>query len=242
MLGSAAMISIQPSRVIVIPGQNVSVNMSASNLTELWYALVRSASSRGENMLNSIQYVVAAFAFSVAGYAATISVQPVASTIAVGNTIAVNIDVTNATDLYAYQFDVLFDPTVASALLVTEGGLFFSGGGTTFFIPGAISNTLGSVTFTANALVGAIPGIDGSGSLATIRFRGLSAGVSNLALSNVVLLNSAFGNISATTATGSLSVTNSSAVPEPASGLLLGPGLALGWLFRRQTKSKLIDR
>src|SRR5580693_6858462 len=51
----------------------------------------------------------------------------------VGDTFEVEVDVTGITDLYAFQFDLTFDPTLLSAVSVTEGA-FLPSGGTTFFI------------------------------------------------------------------------------------------------------------
>ena len=80
-------------------------------------------------------------------FADTVDVVAPATSPSVGQTFDVDVNVTGASDLYAYQMDLTFDPTVLSALSVTEGP-FLPGGGTTFFIPGTIDNVGGSVTAT----------------------------------------------------------------------------------------------
>ena len=56
------------------------------------------------------------------------------------------------------------------------------------------------------------PGISGSGSLATFQLTALAAGTSSLSVSNVILLNSAGDDITATVQNGSVTVSD---VPEP---------------------------
>jgi len=94
------------------------------------------------------------------------------------------------------------------------------------FIPGAIDNVGGAITFTADSLVGPVSGVSGSGILATVQFNALGAGSSPIALSNVALLNSTFGDISAGVVNGSVNV-----VPEP-STLSLSVLLFLALLAR----------
>ncbi len=73
---------------------------------------------------------------------------------------------TDVSDLYAFQFDLAFDPTILELQSISEG-TFLPGAGSTNFFPGTIDNTGGTATATADSLVGAIPGASGSGTLAT---------------------------------------------------------------------------
>jgi len=131
-------------------------------------------------------------------------------------------------DLYAFQFDVAFNPAVLSAIGLWEGPLLATGG-STFFIPGAIDNTLGTISFTANTLVGATSGSSGSGGLATIYFTALGPGTSPVDLSNIVLLDSGLNDIVASSQNGTVDVLPDApaSVPEPASLLLFGSGLVV---------------
>ena len=116
--------------------------------------------------------------------------KPVSSP-SIGDTFNVNVDVANINDLYAYQLDLTFDPKLLSAVSVSEGP-FLPSGGTTFFIPGTIDNAGGSVTATADALIGAISGVSGSGTLLTFQFTALGYGTSALDIANPILLDLSF--------------------------------------------------
>ena len=120
-------------------------------------------------------------------HAATISVQPASSDFS--NTTTLMIDITGVSNLFAFQFDVGFDPPIVSAIGVTEGS-FLPTGGSTLFIPGTIDNVTGVISNTADALTGLVPGVSGSGTLAKVQFQALAPGTSAITLSNVILLDS----------------------------------------------------
>src|SRR5437870_1479224 len=98
-----------------------------------------------------------------------VSIQPSTSSVTPGDTLTLDVDVANVTDLFAFQFDLGFSPGVLSALSITEGA-FLPGGGTTFFIPGTIDNVGGAITATADSLIGTISGVNGNGTLAAVQF------------------------------------------------------------------------
>jgi hypothetical protein len=81
----------------------------------------------------------------------------------------VPISISGVSDLYDYQFDVGFDPSVLQLQSVTESS-FLSGAGTTFFLPGFIDNTLGTASFIADTLIGPISGASGAGILVELNF------------------------------------------------------------------------
>ena len=124
--------------------------------------------------------VLVAIALSFCAVPATaapiLSIQPTSRTVVVGQAISVDMFVFNSADLYAFQFDLGFDPTVLTAIAVTEGP-FLGSGGSTFFLPGAIDNTGGVISFTANSLLTAISGVNGNGFLATAQFTAVAAGI-----------------------------------------------------------------
>jgi hypothetical protein len=155
-----------------------------------------------------------------------VSIQPAASTQSVGTFFDVFVDVSSVTDLFAYQFDITFDPSILSAVDITEGP-FLATNGLTFFIPGIIDNVAGTITFTSDSLLGALPGVTGSGSLATVSFSALAKGASQFDLSNVELLDSALADIAFTTAGGNVEITSVTPAPEPSSIALLAFGLVV---------------
>jgi Cohesin domain/PEP-CTERM motif len=154
----------------------------------------------------------------------TVGIQPANSTVGVGSFFDVFVDVSSVTDLYAFQFDIGFDPAILSAIGATEGP-FLPSGGTTFFIPGFIDNTAGTISFNADSLTSAISGVSGSGSIADIQFQALALGTSQIDLSNVLLLDSSLSDIAFNTANASVDVISTAAVPEPSTILLIGSGL-----------------
>ena len=134
-----------------------------------------------------------------------------------GQTFTVPVSIADVSDLFAFQFDMTFDPAILQLQSISEGG-FLPSAGSTIFVPGTIDNTAGTATTTADTLTGPGPGASGGGTLADLNFQAIAPGTSALTLSVVILLNSAGGDISPfTTSNGSVTV-GAAAVPEP-SGL-----------------------
>lgn len=154
--------------------------------------------------------------------AATLSVAAAPASVKVGETFVVDVVVTEAQDLYAFQFDLTFAAPVLQLSEVVEGG-FLAGAPTSFF-PGFIDGGEGSVSFVANTRLGAGPGATGDGTLARLSFLALAPGQGELQFRNVVMLDSALAETSVTLSGASISVT---AVPEPASMAMLAAGLAM---------------
>ena len=153
--------------------------------------------------------------------------------VAIGGMVAVDVVITGVLDLYAYQFDLSFDPAVLVATGVTEGA-FLPLGGTTQFFPGSLNNTLGLVSFTIGSLNGAVPGVNGSGTLASLSFNVGALGMSTLQLSNVVLLDSNLADLPVQLQGGTVT-----AVPEASSWLMFGLGLAgVAGLARRRDAAR----
>lgn len=163
-----------------------------------------------------------------------LSIAPASPTVSAGNSISLDVNIFSVTDLYAFQFDLAFDPATVSAVSITEG-LFLPGGGATFFLPGTIDNVGGSITATADTLLGPGPGVNGSGTLAVLTLTGLTPGISSIDFSNVFLLDSNLNSIDASTLSGSVTVIPRTVpTPEPNSLVLLIAGFGTVFFVRRK--------
>jgi general secretion pathway protein D len=170
-----------------------------------------------------------------------ISVDPSTPDPTVGQNFTVAVDISNVTDLYAFQFDLGFDPNIVEVDSVTEGP-FLTGGGSTFFVPGTIDNVGGSVSDNADTLLTAISGVSGSGTLAVFDLTALAPGSSSLSAFNTIFLDSSLSEIDTTVQAGSVTVPGS-VVPEPRyGGLLICGGLMMLVCLPRRGLAKLALR
>jgi len=117
----------------------------------------------------------------------TIFVDPPTSTAEVGQTFSINIKISNVVDLYGWEFRLKWNSTLLNALNVIQGP-FLKQGGDTFFWP-KINNTEGAILADCT-LLGNVPGMNGSGTLATVKFYAKNRGESILDLYNTTLINS----------------------------------------------------
>jgi hypothetical protein len=164
------------------------------------------------------------------GAVPVVRVQPSLSTPGLGSLFDVSVEVSSVTDLYAFQFDIRFNPAILSGESVMEGS-FLPSGGDTSFVPGAIDNSAGTISFTVDSLFDIVPGVSGSGRLAALRFQTLAGGTSPIDLSRVVLLDSSLADISFIAEGGTIST-----VPEPLTIFLFG--LSFTFFLRRMEKSR----
>jgi hypothetical protein len=145
------------------------------------------------------------------------------STVVPGSLLQLDVMAAGFSDLYAYQFDITFNPAAFAVTNVTEGS-FLSTVGSTFFDGGQSDNTTGTVTFVIDSLIGPGSGATGGGSLAQLTFLALPAfsGNAYFSVDNVVALDSALNTLDVST-----QGTTVSAVPEPSTLLLSLAGLGV---------------
>lgn len=167
-----------------------------------------------------------AFALGAAAQAATITSSTPQSSYNANEAIPVDVSISNVTDLYAFQFDLAFDPAVLSAQSVSEDGYFSSNG--VAFLPGTVDNTAGTISFIADTLSGSGPGFTGSTQLATITFTALADGITSISPTELILLDSTLSEISAGTAAATVNVLGTAPVPEPTSLGLVSTVLGVG--------------
>jgi hypothetical protein len=124
---------------------------------------------------------------------ASVYVDPSAQTVgAVGDSFIVNVNVSGVSDLYGYEFQLLYDPTVMNGTGQPAEGPFLENGGETFFFVLIFSDHYDSthgMAWVRCTLSGNVSGVSGSGVLATIEFKSLALGSSILLhLSSVELV------------------------------------------------------
>lgn len=117
----------------------------------------------------------------------TVYVAPSTIRVSVNQTFFVNINVSDVVDLYGWEFKLKWNPTLLDVLNVTEGDFLKSGGET--YLVTELNNTEGYL-LAACTLLGNIPGVNGSGTLAIVEFKVESAGESILDLYDTKLVNS----------------------------------------------------
>ena len=153
------------------------------------------------------------------------------ASVPVGGQINIALDISGIEDLYGFNVTIGYNPSRVGFLGVTEGS-FLSNVNTTYFIPG-VDDGSGSVAFSGAALIGEIGGASGSGNLLNFVFTGLNPGVALFTLSDLLFIDSAFGEIGVDGATLRVVVEGEPVdVPEPA-GLALMVAGALALAARR---------
>ena len=90
-----------------------------------------------------------------------LSLEPPSETVQPHQGFSLEVRVADIPELFAFQFDLAFTPPFLQR--VSPKGRSCPRGGATVFIPGTINNTVGTITLTADSLIGAIPGVSGSG-------------------------------------------------------------------------------
>lgn len=180
--------------------------------------------------------LLVAFAAPVAD-AATLGFAPPVTSVTVGDVFSVDVRIEDVADLYAFQFDLAFDPAILQVEALAEGTFLADWGNGlappagTFWDPGVVDNVAGSVSLVSNLLLGAIApgdGATGSGVLVSIQFKALAGGTGALTLLNEFLVDSILDPIGAQLQGGRVVVEAPVEVPEPAAALLMLCGLAGG--------------
>ena len=148
-----------------------------------------------------------------------IRVMPGAPTIGVGQTVVVSITMDNIANLYAAEFHMQFDPaivevvdanTAAAGIQITPGS---------FLSPDIVAqnqanNAIGTIDFAVSQRAPSAP-VSGSGTLATITFRGLATGTSAVAFTSVALSNNVGAPIAAVGQNGTITVESTAPEASP---------------------------
>ena len=104
-----------------------------------------------------------------------------ATQVEVDDTFTLHLSAEDMTDLAGWQTDIRFDPTVLKVNSVTEGNLLRQNGGRTYFQRGTIDNTTGRIKGLSSLRISE-GGVDGEGTLLSVRFTALANGKSRVSL------------------------------------------------------------
>lgn len=100
-----------------------------------------------------------------------ISVTPSVSSAGVGDTKTFTVNVSKAEDLYAYGFDIIYDPSKLEYLSVEEGDFLNKDGKTVSFLSSLENNNPGKLIIASSRLENPQSGVSGDGMLFTIAFK-----------------------------------------------------------------------
>ncbi len=118
-----------------------------------------------------------------------VSISPSTQTVSQGQTFTINITIDPYTDIAGAQFDLSFNSSLVSANSVVEGNLLKQDGASTYFRPGTIDNTAGTITGVACAITTPGETVSSPGVFATIQMnsKSVEGRTSALDLSNVIV-------------------------------------------------------
>ena len=139
-------------------------------------------------VISLIAVVIIVFlAYMLLNKPASLYIDPQTISRPVGQDFTIGINVSNIGDLVGWQLRLRWNATVLDAINITEGS-FLKQGGETLFVS-KINNTAGYIVIDCTFL-GELPGVSGSGQLATIKFHVKAEGACYLDLYDTILLNS----------------------------------------------------
>lgn len=116
------------------------------------------------------------------------AVDPPISTVNVGDTFSVNVNVTNVANLTCWQLDLYYRNTVLNCTAAVLGPFLATGGGT--YNITTITNNFNSThghLLAYSSLLGLTEHVDGSGVILTVTFKAVSGGNTKLTLANTIL-------------------------------------------------------
>jgi hypothetical protein len=125
----------------------------------------------------------------------------------VGQNFAVNVSISNVTDLYAWQLTLTWNPSLLSVTNVAEGPMLRSSGNSTYFSPkvNAASGNLSALCSRLLSIGSSVTGVSGNGTLMTIQFKVIANGSCDLSLYDTQLRDPNINAISHTVKNGHFS-------------------------------------
>ena len=134
-----------------------------------------------------------------------VNVLPSTQNVVRGETFTINVTVYPDTSIAGIQFDLSFDASLVGVESVAEKDLMSQDGASTYFNPGIIDNSAGTITGVTGAITTPGATVSSPGVFATIRMTAkMSDGTSPLDLSNVIVGDIQAAPISTTVNNGSI--------------------------------------
>ncbi len=149
--------------------------------------------------------LLVAFSSLVFSYGSIIRASPQYQTVDKNNGFNITIQASNITDLYGYQFTLIFDPSILEVVRISSTEFLVMDNASTIVIVNRINNAVGSLEY-AETRTGVQNGVNGSGALAIIDFNAIANGISVLGLENVLLSDSNTNEIKVGVVNGSVNV------------------------------------
>jgi len=202
--------------------ERIDPSISADELTNWASAISNNGAigSSGSSILGTPGSVNSNFA----GASTNVSFNLVEAMAINGETITVTVDLTDGTDIYAYGFDIIYDPTVLTYISATEGGFLNSDGQNTGFFASLEDGNEGTLVVGNSRLINPASGLDGSGQLLTISFNVIGADGTNTDLSFGAesFISDSIANLPANLTTNNILVENGNI--DPISNLQVSEG------------------
>ena len=123
----------------------------------------------------------------MASIAAGASVTVDVCDVSVGGTFTIDVTVDpDGEAAYSAQYDIAFDPAILQVTDQETGDFLTQDGKNSIAVTNAFNNTIGKIEY-GETRMGVLYGVTGAGVLATITFEAVSAGSTDLLLSNVII-------------------------------------------------------
>lgn len=152
---------------------------------------------------------------------AAVVLVPSSSSVAVGHTVTLDVQIQNVTDLYGVEVRLSFDPMrlrVQDAMAYQTGVQIqpgtFPNPADGFVAVNSVDNAAGTIVYAITLLAPAAP-VSGSGTLARIVFEGVSGGSASVIFTSVSLLNNLTQPIAASTGNATITVTGDTTPVPP---------------------------
>lgn len=112
----------------------------------------------------------------------TVQFVPQTSTVDAGTTFTINLTITDVTDLAVWEFRIFFLNTILNCTSAAKGPFLEKDGSSQFFTFTTYNtyNTTHGCVLSGASLLGAVPGVNGSGLLARITFKAVGGGDTQL--------------------------------------------------------------